>query len=160
MAKGRKKTPDALKTLRGTAQPCRMTAAGPGLEKVVVAPRSGLKGTTKKIFEMVAVELIHKNILEAVGLDLVVAYAREMALYHDLMREMERDNSLTVEVFTKNGPVTSINPKRKLAEAALSNARSLAAEFGLTPASRSRIAQLLSPDTPKDDFAEFEELDG
>lgn len=159
MAKGRKKTPDAVKALRGTDQPCRMTPVGPGLDKVTVLPRSGLKGTAKKVLELVAAELICKGILEAVGLDLMVVYAREMALYHDLMREMEKDNSLMVEVFTKNGPVTTINPKRKLAESALSNAKSLAAEFGLTPASRSRVAAMLAGDAPKDDFAEFEEVD-
>lgn len=158
MSKGRKKTPDAVKLLRGTDQPCRMTPAGTGLEKVMVLPRSGLKGTAKKVFELVAAELICKGILEMVGLDLVVAYAREMALYHDLMREMEKDDSLTVEVFTKSGPVMTINPKRKLAESALSNAKSLATEFGLTPASRSRVAAMLSGDAPKDDFAEFEEV--
>ncbi len=159
MSKGRKKTSNAIKSLRGTDQPCRMASAGPKLDKVTVLPRSGLKGSAKKVFELVAAELICKGILEIVGLDLVIAYARETALYHDLMREMEKDDSLTVEVFTKSGPMTIINPKRKLAESALSNAKSLAAEFGLTPASRSRVAAMLSGDAPKDDFAEFEEVD-
>ena len=120
-------------------------------------PRTGLKGTAKKIFAVVATELIHKGLLDVTGVDLVVAYAREMALYHDLMRDVEREGA-TVEVETKNGLATIINPKRKIAEGALAAARSLAAEFGMTPSSRNRVAALLANNTSKNDFAEFEEI--
>lgn len=58
---------------------------------VSTLPRSGLKGTAKKVFEVVATELIHKCLLDVVGVDLVVAYAREMGLYHDMMRETEKE---------------------------------------------------------------------
>ena len=51
-----------------------------------------------------------------------------------------------------------INPKRKIAEGALAAARSLAAEFGMTPSSRNRVAALLANNTSKNDFAEFEEI--
>ena len=59
---------------------------------------------------------------------------------------------------TKHGTATVVNSKRKVAESALANAKALAAEFGLTPISRSRVTALLSESTPKDDFAEFEEI--
>ena len=156
--KGRKKLPDELKSLRGTNQPCRMAGSDvPGATAVVTLPRSGLKGTAKKVFEVVAMELIHNRLLDMVGIDLVVAYAREIGLYHDLMRELEK-KGYTIDVETKFGTMTVINPKRKVAESALMNAKPLATEFGLTPASRSRVAALLSDEGPKDDFAEFEEL--
>lgn len=87
---GRKKISNQQKILRDTDQPCRMTDET-GLSKIETLPRSGLKGMAKKIFELTATELIHKNLLEIVSLDLVVAYAREMALYHDTMRELERE---------------------------------------------------------------------
>ena len=90
-------------------------------------------------------------------MDLVVAYAREMGLYHDMMRAVEKEGC-TIEVATKSGTTTIVNPKRKVAESALANAKSLAAEFGLTPSSRHRVAALLAGDVPKDDFAEFEEV--
>ena len=100
--KGRKKIPDSLKTLRGTDQPCRMSnsVAIPPTTAVVALPRTGLKGTAKKIFAVVATELIHKGLLDVTGVDLVVAYAREMALYHDSMRDVEREGA-TVEIETK-----------------------------------------------------------
>lgn len=158
MTKGRKKISDELKSLRGTDQPCRMTGdAVPAGTAVAALPRSGLKGTAKKVFEVVATELIHKCRLDVVGVDLVVAYAREIGLYHDMMREIGKEG-YTIEVMTKHGTATIVNPKRKVAEAALANAKALAAEFGLTPSSRSRVAALFSDNTPKDDFAEFEEI--
>lgn len=150
--------PDKLKSLRGTDQPCRMTgdAASTGTS-VAVLPRSGLKGTAKKVFEVVATELIHKCLLDIVGVDLVVAYAREMGLYHDMMRETEKEG-YTIEVMTKHGTATVVNPKRKVAEAALANAKALAAEFGFTPSSRNRVAALVSNAPQKDDFTDFEEI--
>lgn len=158
MTKGRKKIPDELKSLRGTDQPCRMSGGAVWSGTALVAlPRSGLKGTAKKVFEVVATELIHKCLLDVVGVDLVVAYSREMGLYHDMMRDTEKEG-YTVEIMTKHGTATVVNPKRKVAESALANAKSLAAEFGLTPASRSRVGALLGGNAPKDDFAEFEEI--
>nr|DAZ61851.1 MAG TPA: terminase small subunit [Caudoviricetes sp.] len=158
MAKGRKKISDELKSLRGTDQPCRMDGnLTPTTSAVVSIPRSGLKGTAKKVFEVVATELIHNRLLDMVGVDLLVAYAREMGLYHDMMRDAEKEG-YTIVVETKFGTTTLVNPKRKIAESALMNAKALSAEFGLTPASRSRVAALLSDEEPKDDFAEFEEV--
>ena len=125
---------------------------------VVKLPKVGLKGTAKKIFAVVATQLMHNNLLDVYGVDMIVAYAREMALYHDMMTEVEREG-VTIEVVTKNGVVTQINPKRKVAEGALASAKSLATEFGMTPSSRSRVSAILNGNEQKDEFAEFEEVD-
>ena len=157
--KGRKKLPDNIKALRGTDQPCRMSDK-PAVQTpmVVKLPKVGLKGTAKKIFAVVATELMHNNLLDIYGVDMIVAYAREMALYHDMMTEVEREG-VTIEVVTKTGVVTQINPKRKVAEGALASAKSLATEFGMTPSSRSRVSAILNGNEQKDEFAEFEEVD-
>ena len=160
MAKGRKKLPNVIKTLRGTDQPCRMEQQLPAApsQTIISIPKVSLKGTAKKVFVVVATELIHKNLLDVVGIDLVVAYCREMALYHEMMKDLEKEG-YTVKVETKTGFITQINPKRKIAEGALSAAKALASEFGMTPSSRNRVAALLAADTPKDDFADFEEAE-
>ena len=157
--KGRKKLPDSIKALRGTDQPCRMNDK-PAVQTstVIKLPKVGLKGTAKKVFAVVATELVHNNLLDVYGVDMVVAYAREMALYHDMMSDIEKEG-VTIEVMTKTGVVAQINPKRKIAEGALAAAKSLAVEFGMTPSSRSRVAALLSGNEQKDEFAEFEEID-
>lgn len=158
MNSGRKKIPDELKILRGTDQPCRMTGDAVSMGTALVSlPRSGLKGTSKKVFEVVAAELVNNSLLDMVGADLVVAYAREMGLYHDTMRELEKEGYI-LEIETKFGTSKIVNPKRKVAESALMNAKALAAEFGLTPASRSRVSALLSSAPQKDDFTDFEEI--
>ena len=157
--KGRKKLPDSIKALRGTDQPCRMTDK-PAVQgaTVIKLPKVGLKGTAKKVFAVVATELMHNNLLDVYGVDMVVAYAREMALYHDMMSDIEKEG-VTIEIETKNGTVMQINPKRKIAEGALAAAKSLAAEFGMTPSSRSRVSAIMNDNAPKDEFAEFEEID-
>ena len=157
--KGRKKLPDNIKALRGTDQPCR-TINAPAVQtsSVISLPKVGLKGTAKKIFVVVATELMHNNLLDIYGVDMVVAYAREMALYHDMMSDIEKEG-VTIEVVTKTGVVTQINPKRKIAEGALSSAKMLATEFGMTPSSRSRVSAILNGNEQKDEFAEFEEVD-
>lgn len=156
MSRGKQKQSNEIKVLRGTDQPCRMTMQS-DMTKLESLPKVRLKGTAKKIFEYTATELLHKKLLEVVGVDLLVAYAREMAIYHDLMLEVEKEG-FTIEVETKNGTMTQINPKRKIAESALANAKSLATEFGFTPASRNRVSGLIDHGAPKDDFAEFEEI--
>lgn len=153
---GRKKISNEQKVLRGTDQPCRMSPQVDST-KMTAIPKVRLKGNAKKIFEYTATELLHKNLLELVGLDLLVAYCREMAIYHERMAEVEKEG-YTIEVETKNGTTTIINPKRKVAESALANAKSIASEYGFTPASRTRISGLIAPPEKRDDFAEFEEI--
>ena len=60
MSKGRKKTSDASKRLRGTDQPCRMDGAD---VPAVIAPASELpkvklKGKAKKVYAVVGTELL------------------------------------------------------------------------------------------------------
>ena len=118
----------------------------------------GLKGTAKKLYQLVGTELASKGLLDVVNLDLLLAYCREMALYKDMMKELETEG-YTVKVATKNGSITQINPKRKIAENALIAAKTLAAEFGISPASRARVAAMIAGIQKKDDFADFETVD-
>ena len=96
------------KTLRGTNRSCRMSDEMQ-LNTVATLPKVKLKGTAKKIFEYTATMLINQQLLEVVGVDLLVAYCREMALYHDLTAKVEKEG-YTIEVETKNGIQTQINP--------------------------------------------------
>lgn len=160
MTKGRKKITDESKRLRGTDQPCRMDGTGvPAAAPVNALPKAkGLKGTAKKVYAIVGTELASKGLLDAVNMDLLLAYCREMALYQDMMRDLEKEG-YTITVDTKTGTVTQINPKRKIAENALVAAKTLASEFGISPASRARVAAMIAGIQKKDDFADFEVID-
>ncbi len=163
MAKGRKTISDSQKRLRGTDQPCRMNEANlPATVSSSVTlsslPKSGLKGTAKKVYTLVATELMNRGVLDVLSSDLIIAYCREMALYHDMMRDLEKEG-MTISVETKHGTIKQVNPKRKVAEGALSAAKSLASEFGLSPVSRAKVLALFMSNAPKDDFADFEIID-
>jgi P27 family predicted phage terminase small subunit len=159
MTKGRKKISDASKRLRGTDQPCRMDGELVPMAPATTLPKpKGLKGTAKKLYQMVGTELANKGLIDAVNIDLLLAYCREMALYKDMMKELETEG-YTVKVATKNSSITQINPKRKIAENALIAAKTLAAEFGISPASRARVAAMIAGIQKKDDFADFETVD-
>lgn len=162
MTKGRKKISDESKRLRGTDQPCRMDSSVPAIATVSAVgtlPKSGLKGTAKKIYALVGTEMLSKGLLDVVNIELLVAYCREMGLYKDMMHDLEQEG-FTVSVETKSGAtITQINPKRKIAESALSAAKVLASEFGISPASRARVAAMIAGVQKKDDFAEFETID-
>ena len=159
MAKGRKKTSDASKRLRGTDQPCRMDGELVPMAPATTLPKAkGLKGTAKKLYQLVGTELASKGLIDAVNIDLLVAYCREMALYQDMMKDQETEG-YTIEVPTKTGSITQVNPKRKIAENALVAAKTLASEFGLSPASRARVAAMIAGIQKKDDFADYETVD-
>ena len=118
----------------------------------------GLKGTAKKLYLLVGTELASKGLIDAVNIDLLVAYCREMALYQDMMKDLETEG-YTITVATKTGSIKQVNPKRKIAENALVAAKTLAYEFGLSPASRARVAAMIAGIQKKDDFADFETVD-
>ena len=102
-------------------QPCRMDDCKiPATTSVVYLPRSDLKGTEKKVFGVVATELIHNRLSNLVGVNFIEAYARKMGLYHDMTRVVEREGH-TIGVEIESGLTTVINPERKVAESALTN---------------------------------------
>ena len=79
-------------------------------------------------------------------------------LYKDMMKDLETEG-VTIKVATKTGTITQINPKRKVAENALIAAKTLASEFGISPASRAKVAAMIAGIQKKDDFADFEVID-
>ena len=171
MGKGRKALSDEQKRLRGTDQPCRLSGGTSGQKSLSTVstvsnnailsslPKSGLKGTAKKIYAIVGTELLNRGVLDTLGLDLVIAYCREMGLYNDMMRDIEKEGA-TISVETKSGSITQVNPKRKVAESALSAAKALASDFGLAPTSRARVLALVAGAmAKKDDFADFEDIE-
>ena len=103
--------------------------------------------------------MLSKGLLDVVNIELLVAYCREMGLYKDMMHDLEQEG-FTVKVETKSGAfITQINPKRKIAESALSAAKVLASECGISPASRARVAAMIAGVQKKDDFADYETID-
>lgn len=78
--------------------------------------------------------LIQYKLAAPVDLSLIVSYCIEMGKYLQLVREMNGEYTLT----NPKGYIVE-NPLNRVANNALTTALKLAAEFGFTPVSRSRI---------------------
>jgi P27 family predicted phage terminase small subunit len=148
------------KILHGTNQPCRMQDESVGFERIKTLPRhSELQGREWRIYKVIASEFINKQLLETVNDALVVMYAKEMGLYFDSMEKLKQEGYV-INVATKDGVARKINPLRRIANEAFTNANKLASDFGLSPASRIRIAAMMNgtKEQPKDEFSDFETI--
>jgi P27 family predicted phage terminase small subunit len=133
--KGRKAIPGELKVLQGTAKKCRQreTMAVDKLSKIP-APPAWFSKLARKIYKDVAGELSNNGVLQKIGLPILVAYVHQIALH------LETEERLMTEgrvLESKKGPM--LNPLHKVSMDSLDAARRIAGEYGITPASQSRI---------------------
>ena len=153
---GRPKIPDSLKVIRGTDQPVRMSGESdvPVLEKVK-AP-TFLTGDAKKIFEGVAARLCACRILTEFDIEQLAMYAINMGRALEAEKKMKKEGAV-IKVQTKMGSMQLVSPWFKVQKDSISAASAIAQQFGLTPVSRMRIAQMLQPKKEEEDpFSEFE----
>lgn len=153
---GRNAISNQDKIAHGTDQPVRMQQEI-GFTKIEkLFPHPELTGKAWKIYKIVAQEFMARRILEDINDALVAAYALELGTYYDQM-EAIRVEGLILKAKTKQGEMLVVNPRRRVADSALANAKSLASQFGLTPASRAKIAAMINGNDQKyDEFTEFE----
>tara|TARA_R100000742_G_C4279648_1_gene104968 strand:+ start:869 stop:1345 length:477 start_codon:yes stop_codon:yes gene_type:complete len=143
MAKGRKKTPTRIKELRGTARQDRLVEneMQVPLVKEIPTPPMWLSEIGQQEFLKVCKELFGKNMLHAIDLRLVEAYANEISLYIEtetMLREKGR-----IQIYkNKDGSIkhAQVVPYVKVARDALNSALKIATQFGLTPTGRSSIS--------------------
>ena len=142
MKAGRPPTPTALKILGGTAQPCRVRKDEPKpavLADLPMAPPE-LHGRAIQEWYTVAGELLIQRMLHAVDLSLLAAYCNEIGIYWEA-EELLRKNGRVVMVPRADGvQVLTAVPYVAIARNALRTAQSLAAQFGFTPAARTRLS--------------------
>jgi P27 family predicted phage terminase small subunit len=141
MSKGRKSISDEAKRMKGTNQPCRMTNEESFIPSIgKLPPPKNLGRIGKRIYKTAGQALINLNILNELNLPQFVQYCKETELYYDIMDQMPTTSDLIHNVYDKRGNLsTQVKALRKIAESALSNSKSLAAEFGLTPSAQSKI---------------------
>jgi P27 family predicted phage terminase small subunit len=152
MTKGRKNLPDRTKQLKGTDQPVRINKNKPGYATLSELPNlrpNPLNKQGKSIYRNTGNQLINQGLLNSVNFELFVAYCNEMGIYYQMIEEI-KDEGYTVTETTKSGIRTLINPKRRLANDALQQAQRLASEFGLSPATESKVSK--SNDETEDPF--------
>ena len=142
---GRKRTPDKLKQLRGTDQPCRMTGKPPLPEIIRIEDidLSSLKSErSKDIFIENANYLIKLELLNASNILPLAMYANNLDILQECIDEMA-NNGKFKERYDENGNVIGFieNPYLDLWKKLQPITVKQASEFGFTPISGLRFAK-------------------
>lgn len=148
MAKGRKRLPQELLDLRGTARKDRLRPASVSGPKMV--NRNDVRLWThpgyqvlcdraKKIYARAARECMAIGVLQSLDLDKLVMYAREYDAYLSACEDVQLHGSvLSYEDKLGNKKYYS-NPSVIQASAALKNANAIGSSFGFSPVDRQRL---------------------
>lgn len=157
MSKGRKSSPDAVKVLRGTDQPCRMSGSVDNADKVTDVKRilstSRLKllptKRAKEIFKTKANQLIALGVLAELDIEHLAVYANSLDVLFTCMEGMrEAAEPKYDKEMRLTGYIT--RPETKMYKQMVDDVNRIGAEFGFTPMSRQRINQALPEE--KDPF--------
>lgn len=152
---GRKPTPNAVKKLKGTNQPVRMREE-PNFGSVIKIPPPPkyFNKYAKREYKTVSARLLALNILNEVNISLVAAYALEIGKYYEAEEKLSDVGRLDIAK-DADGNILKISrlPLDKMASDYLANAKALAVELGITPASSSRVkAPEKKKSNPFDEF--------
>ena len=160
MTKGRKPLPDAVKIMRGTDQPCRLSGQTDGVERIAdirqitSTQRMKLLPTkrAKDIFKQKANQLIALRVLTELDLEHLAVYANSLDV---LFSCMDRMREPAIPKYDKEGNLTGYvaPPEVALYRQMVDQVNRIGAEFGFTPVSRQRINQ-----QPPDETDELDEL--
>lgn len=143
---GRKRIPDHLKVVAGTAQPCRMNPDAPTPDADLPVPPEWLSERAAEIFRGLVVTLDGMGIASASDtavLALAASRLEEVEICTVLIEDGGRtfvsraiydDEGRLVEQQIKGHPAVAQRSE------AMRHAQSLLAEFGLTPAARSKVS--------------------
>ena len=148
MGKGRKPLPDAVKQLRGTDQPCRMSNAVDGAEKITDVKKITTEAKlrllptkrAKDIFKTKANQLIALGVLTSMDLEHLAVYCNSLDVLFDCMEGMREP---AIEKHNKNGDIVGYvaRPEIAMYKQMVDNINRLGSEFGFTPLSRQKVNQ-------------------
>lgn len=136
MTKGRRPKPTALKVATGNPGGRRLNAAEPQLDGRTTPP-TWLDKIARQEWRRLAPRLERHRLLTPADRTLFALYCRAYSRLVRAERFLRAQESLVFK--TKAGTLKAW-PHEAIANAAADQLRHLAAEFGLSPASRSRIA--------------------
>jgi P27 family predicted phage terminase small subunit len=157
VARGRKPKPTALKLLGG-AQPCRVNAQEPAPPASLPEPPAHLGDVALAEWERIVPQLDAMGVITAVDGAALSIYCMTFARWLDALEAVEEyglfidtrivrttgPNGEVLETVNEKGCVKS-NPAVAVAAACESAMARLLGEFGLTPASRSKVKATARP---------------
>ena len=146
MGKGRKPTPDALKALRGTDQPCRMKGTIEVSEIKDVTQILDLKGLkiltskrAKDIFIQKANQLIGLKLLTDMDIEQLVIYSHALDTLFTCIKGMKV--GLFDKVYNDDGKLKGSipNPHIKLYREMAEIVNRIGSDFGFSPVARMKL---------------------
>lgn len=143
--KGRKRKPDALKQLAGTAQKCRMNPAAPTQTAGLPAPPEWLSARASEIFYQLVAVIDGMRIASAddvAMLAMLSSRLEEVELCTGIVEDLGRTY---VTVNQAGAEMHRARPEVAMRNEALRHAQSLLTEFGLSPAARSKVSVNKAP---------------
>ncbi len=150
-ARGPAPKPTALKRLEGNPGKRALNTIEPHFTaKAPPCPRH-LSNEARREWRRVTKELLDKNLLQVVDRAALAAYCQSWAHWVQAEEEMAKPDFSMMEVTDKG--YQYVSPWLNVANQALKQMKAFLTEFGLTPASRTRI-QIAEP-TEHDDYAEY-----
>lgn len=138
---GRKRIPDHLKVLSGTAQKCRMNEDAPAPNNGTSEPPEWLSGRASEIYRGIVSILMGMGIASPDDRDALAILASRLEEI-EITTAVIEDGGRTYEQCDENGNVKMVRarPEVGMRNEAMRHAQSLLAEFGLTPAARSKVS--------------------
>ena len=159
--KGRKPLPTEVKKKKGTLQKCRTREDEVKPEPLMEVPPAPewLSKPGKDEWARVAAHLVENNLMASCDLAMLAMYCNEIAVYIE-SEEQLRKNSRMIAYKDEKGKVKHAQqvPLQIIARKSLESAMKLAAEFGFSPSSRTRIGSMEQKSAGDDPLAKILEL--
>jgi len=141
---GRKKLPTKLKELKGTARAHRENPNEPEPEVCVPDPPGHLSSVARAEWDRITRELVNIGIISLL----------DRATLAMICQTWGRILELEIEIREKG----IVSPEMKALDREYEKFRKLAPEFGLTPASRSKVHAMIPKKDKSDEWDDFEPL--
>jgi len=154
MGKGRKPKPTALKKLEGNPGRRPLNGSEPQPRSDCPECPAWLSDEAKEEWNRIAPELHRLGLLTYVDMAALAGYCESWAQYQRAVKYINENGDFFV-MYNEDGSVRYMQqvPQVAIASNALKHVRAFAAEFGLTPSSRSKLNV-----KPPEEKSELEEL--
>lgn len=149
--RGRPRKPTYLKVLHGTYRPDRAPKNEPQPDPSTPSCPKWLHPEAKREWRRIVPHLERLGLLTQVDRAALAAYCQLYARWWEAERAIKAHGLTQV---TESGYVAQ-RPEVGIANSAIKQMRAYLSEFGLSPASRSRIDAPTAPEKPRNAFAEL-----
>lgn len=133
---GRVKKPTKLKALQGTIRPCRENGNEPEYVSLDDDPPDYLTARERRKWLELCGMLKEAGVMTVADVDALTAYVQIYWLWRDALDQIKVDGLMILD--EKNGVMVK-HPLHQIRRDSQSDLVKLMIEFGLTPASRSRV---------------------